>query len=151
MQADARSESLRQSLQLKGLRVVDRRAGASIFVVQSPVSPGDRVLWRAILVGGYLVTQEVILNGKGVAMSWCKLIHSKRHLWLSKAFQRKHPASAEVIKITLAETLGKKWQLIQGGDAVFRATSGRSRSKGRRFETIGIVDKSEKDFRLCVS
>ena len=143
VQAEVRSTALSRFLDSNGLKIVDRRVEATVFVVQSPMSPGERILWRAVLVGGYLLTPDALMEGRGVAISWKSVLHMKRQVWLSPVFQHKNPVIAEIIKSTIAQAPRCKWHLLRGDVVAFRAAAGHSRSKGRRTETFGIIDKSE--------
>lgn len=145
VQSDLQSEQLMAILACSGLRHVDLRLHATVFIVASPGNPGERVLWRATLVGAYVASPATFIQRKGPAIKYEAAILKRRQLWVSAGYKARHSAAAAIILDTIRTFPGSKWRLIAGGIDNFRTEVARARRAGRRAEVLALVTDGEQD------
>jgi hypothetical protein len=93
------TDKLRRAVaQHAGCSVVDDRLAASHFVVKDLRSPGMRVNWCAKLMGGNILPEVTILNGKGPIIAFKPAYLTRRLIWVTSDFQEKHGTACEILK-----------------------------------------------------
>lgn len=106
------TDKLRRAVaQHAGCSVVDDRLAASHFVVKDLRSPGMRVNWCAKLMGGNILPEVTILNGKGPIIAFKPAYLTRRLIWVTSDFQERHETAFEIVKKAI-EQQSSKWKLL---------------------------------------
>ena len=79
------------------LTLVDDRAKATAFVVQSLSVAAQRVLWHSVLRGCYLVEPSTVLTGNGPCLKFKAALYTRRWVFFSAEFSRHHNIITGVI------------------------------------------------------
>ena len=134
-----------KALEEKGCVPVETRMQADAFVVESPTQPGDRILWRAVLVGAYVASKSAILHGHGVALQYLPALRTRRQIWISPAYRAAFPAVAGIIESSITDFPRSAWKVIKGDFGAFLAAHQRAYRGGRRMEVLALVTSAEQD------
>ena len=142
MADDAQTLALRSAARRHGARVVDRRSDAQIFVMGDVGNPGQKARWAAALYGATLVSAQLMLSAgqEGPYISFKAAVTTRRLIWMSEGFKRRHPIVSGII-IEAAASPRSCWQLIATREA-FLAKVLLTKSSPRL--VMGIVSAREK-------
>ena len=144
VQSGQDTAQLRAALENKKLTIVEARIDATVFVLENPLDPGMRILWRSVLVGAYLASPSVFTIGSGIAMKFHPALKTKRQIWISPGFTARHPVATEILTETIRNHKKKTWTVIPGGVENCHAAYAAARAQGRAAEVVGLIDNSEK-------
>ena len=88
----------------------------NVFVSHNPWEPGNPLMtWAASLRGAWVISPECLMCGRGASLKYRPAIFIKRHVFVSDAFQRNHPAHWVLLLETLDAHPGlHSWKLILG-------------------------------------
>ena len=119
----------------QGLRRVDLRRDATIFIVSDISRPGNRILWVAALVGGCITspTRETWFVYK-------RALNLQRFVWLSPGFEHANPGSAGIIRSLVGHAAGRRWRLVCDHSAFQRLCEKKPVS-----QMLGLVLPSERE------
>ena len=95
-----------------GCRRVDERKDARVFIAVDPSNPGMRTRWSAVMMGAWIVSDQVLVSrGEGAILKYRPAVAKRRKIFFTQAFKDKHPVVFKIIAET-AETFNKRtWRL----------------------------------------
>ena len=138
-------QGLLRSIRSRGMHIVDGRMNSTIFVVSDPGSPGERILWRLVLAGGYAAVPGVFTEGRGMAVAYSPAVESKRSVWISPGFRERHEASSAIIGDTVKTTPRSRWTIITGPGASFTDAATKAARAGNRMGVLALLHTREKE------
>ena len=133
------------------IRVLERIRG-EVFVVANPCRASSRILWVAILCGGYVATADAICGKPGVTIKYKPALAKKRQLWISQKFWRNHPTVAQIVDSLIRNWQGSMWKLLGEPDnpAVFRSTHRATKEKSSVLALVTTREFEEQSITTCV-
>ena len=123
---------------LRAVRVSDRHE-ADVFLLQDVTSPGQRVMWNAMIGGLSLISIPFFLGQKGPMVSYqaAGLLHKK--VWLSGAFIDCHPCLGHIICAGM-EVDSNKWEMLNDSEFADIASSQRRQQKSKLLPFVVSAD-----------
>ena len=112
-----RTASIQNALAARGLTLASERAGAEVFFVENPAKRGERVRRLAGLRGGMIIAADQVDKGKGAFIKFKKGVLVRRYVYMSTAFQEKHPEISKAI-MSAATWAGSLWHILNSIEEV---------------------------------
>ena len=120
---------------------------ASTFVVQDPANPPEPVLWRAMLLGGYLADKDSLMtDGRGGVVFHCAAcLASKRKVYVSDDFRAQAADLFRIVSRALDDP-ACKWRRLSSwedfSDASVQACGDHVQNK-RWYEVVALASTTE--------
>lgn len=108
--APNRSQEMATALITHRLKSV-RMHEAEVFVVQSPGRAGPFISAASAFKGGYEVTPELLISGRGAGVKMLPTYHLKKVMFLSTQFRDTQRTFCEFVQKLILNTPGCKWRL----------------------------------------
>ena len=90
-----------------------------------------------------MVTADALNRGAGPKVKFHAALKSKRAVWLSDAYQKRHPAIATIIKQCVASWRKPSVKIVET-EAIFLHAKLNANEKRQSRQVIGICTKAEK-------
>ena len=126
------------------LLVSEDRNLSFAFVVNDAANPGQRIAWRAMMIGGCILSKEAFTRNcaSGALFTYHAVNAVKKTWFLSDKFIAEHGAIAKIIEDG-ANMYSSKIKLLQGGSCPWLKTkSGSSAANANRY--LAMITKSER-------
>ena len=129
-----------------GLVITDDRHQATLIVVPDLKEAGERNTWSAMLRGAYLASADALQDTPaGGVVKLKAAFASRRSVYLSDSFRRKHEEIAQLFSICKGPK-GRQWPKL-ADEATFQDKHAKSLRKKRGFANIGLGTSSDqKDY-----
>ena len=120
---------------------------ASTFVVKDPASPPCDVLWKAMLLGGFLADKDALVsNGRsGVAFHCSAALHMKRSIYISDDFRAQHAPLFTILDRALNEP-DSKWRRLQSWEEFSdksHAACGDHVPQKKTYQVVALASRAE--------
>jgi hypothetical protein len=86
-----------------------------VFIVDTPCStlPKNRILWAAVLLGGWMINRDVLMNRPAATcLKYKKALTLKRRLYITESFAQRHGGVAAVIRGCIQHAAGSNWTVL---------------------------------------
>ena len=130
-----------------GVRKVDDRATADIFLVQDPANMPTAIQFTAGLTGGVVATPRYVTSSckKGAAIAFCCATAIKRRIYVSEGFMQLHERICADM-VSVMSQLDCKWVMLESADAVMEYLGGPgSVRNNRQREVLVFLSQAELD------
>lgn len=141
-------DKIKSNLVAKGAIIDPERSGATVWVVDDVLHPGQRNQWLASLLGGCLLSTRFVLTGDGPWMKLQAAMAVRRLVYISSKFNSVQPGLNALIQ-HCGRTLGSRcqWTFLKSLDD-FKAKSKSKTGARRHFYALALVTTAE---RQCSS
>ena len=133
----------------RGMHFKTSRLQAEIFVVDVVDKAGLRTKWAAAIVGGWLVSADVLNKQKGAFVKYGRACGVHKEIWFSEKAQTKHSEVYQIVKGAV-ELEGSKWLTI-ASRAAFIERYTKAVKSHRGPNVIAVVSSNDAEVSICFS
>ena len=145
-EATVLDRGLERVIESRGLHLKTNRLQAEIFVVGGVDKAGLRTKWAAAIVGGWLVSADVLNKRKGAFVKYGRACAVHKEIWFSEKSQTKHSEVHQLVK-SAVELEGSKWLTIASRAAfIERYTKALKSHRGPNI--IAVVSSNDAEVSL---
>eukprot|EP00969_Alexandrium_andersonii_P342757 15151220-Alexandrium_andersonii.AAC.1 len=145
----SRSAELSALMRVHGMQDVelDHLWDAKLYVVDDPMSPGQRVQWAAQLTGGSVANRSFLLSlgATGVCIPFKRATATPRQVCMTHAFKESHPVITQIL--TSAMTMpGSRWRrgTLHSFKEFNERDARRPKAQRRPLDYVALVTLKEK-------